>query len=128
MKSRRWIVLALVVVAFWTVACWQGRGAEDATQPSTAATKPGADANQFEGKLLIVRTDRALDEKGAYLQKVHVQTIGSETFLVGQGIALNPKWKGYEGQTIWVSVHHIEQMYEFDSLDDINKMYEKSDE
>jgi hypothetical protein len=51
------------------------------------------------------------------LQKLRVQTVGGKTFLVGKGIALSPKWKGYEGQTIWVSLHHIEQMFEFDSTD-----------
>lgn len=129
MKSQWWIgIAAPVIVACFMFTAWQGRGAEQGQGTAVDASATGTGADRFEGKHLIIRMDRALDERDAYLQKVRVQTIGGESFLVGQGISLGPKWKSYEGRTVWVSVRHIEQMYQFDSLDEINKMYEKTDE
>lgn len=125
MKSNRWIIFcALAAFTAFAFTAWHGMGAEQDNKPAATDTEP----NPYEGKFLIIRMDRALDERGAYLQRVHIQKIGGEPFLVGEGISLGPNWKRYEGRIIWVSIHHIEQMYQFDSVDDINKMYEKSDD
>jgi hypothetical protein len=126
MKSSRWIIVcALAVFTVFMFTAWHGNGAEQDDNKSTAT---GSEPNPYEGKMLVIRMDRTLDERGAYLQKVHIQKIGGETFLVGEGFSLGPKWKNYEGRIIWVSIHHIEQMYQFNNVDDINKMYEKSDD
>ena len=118
--ARKSIFIALACLAIVATVVWSGHAAGQAE-----ATDAKSDPNRFAGKFLIIRTDRNLDERGAYLKDVRVETIGGESFLVGQGIAITPEWKNYEGRKIWVSVHHIETMYEFTSVDDIKKMYEK---
>ena len=122
MRTTR-TVIGIVVIALVAAASlvWSGHAAEQNEAARTDAT------NRFAGKYMIVRTDRTLDERGAYLTDVRVETIGGESFLVGKGIALQADWKRYEGRTIWVAVRHIEQMYEFKSLEELKSLYERDD-
>lgn len=119
------LCVSAVLLSIGLIA-WQTRAADPESASGHDFTV--SDSNRFEGKFLIIRMDRSLDEKSAYLQQVHLEKIGGEPFLVGKGISLSPERKSYEGRTIWVSIHHIEQMYEFNNLEEINKMYEKKDD
>jgi hypothetical protein len=104
-----------LLAGHWTTRAAEGEGAHIGTSP-------------LAGKYLVIRMDRTLERSAAYLANADIQRIGDETFLVGKGFALRPEWKGYENQVIWISAKHIEQMYTFDSVDDVNKMYEKPQE
>ncbi len=123
MSIHRFLAAASIAAMAVAMAALSSPAAAD-----EAAGARGDEPNPFEGKYLMIRLDRALDEHAAYLKDARITKIGDDVFLAGTGFTLGAKSKWYAGRNVWLSLHHVEQMFVFDSMDEIEKMYEKDDE
>jgi hypothetical protein len=91
------------------------------------APKPQVPAEaDFKGKVLSISTDYQ-DKSGAILEEVRIRKIGERSFLVGKGVDDGrPETAIYKGRTMWISVEHVVQIAEFDSVDDVKKLVRQS--
>jgi hypothetical protein len=103
MRQHRFLALAsIAILAIVATTSGSRSAAKDDDKPQAAT------ANPFEGKYLVIRLDRALDEHAAYLKEVRIRKIGDDAFLVGTGFGLGSKSNWYVGRNIWLSLHHVE--------------------
>jgi hypothetical protein len=120
MKTNRSLLsvsFALVVA----VVLWFGLPSRPSSAaPAPKPTVPGE--ADFKGKVLNVSTDYP-DKTGAVLEQVRIRKIGERSFLVGKGVDDGrPESASYKGLTLWISVDHIVQIAEFESVDEAKKM------
>jgi hypothetical protein len=119
MNALRWITVTTVIgFACMAVVVWSSRGGEGAPVATS-------DIDRFEGKWLAVELDRALDQHTTWIHDSHVQTLGNESFLIGKSFSLTSEGKNEDGETMLVPIHHIEQIYVYDNLEQVKKIFQK---
>ena len=122
MSGARWLVAVLfVAVGVGLIATWTGRAAGQGSPAGQGS------AAELEGRYLAIETDRALDDHSTWLKNAHVQTIGGEPYLSGKSFTVTKDGKEDVGITVFVSMHHIEQIYVYESLDEVKKSYEDTE-
>ncbi len=65
--------------------------------------------------------DRALDEHPAWVHEVHLDNIGGDSFLVGRQFWVSKEGKSEDGDIMWISIHHIQHIFVYDSFDALKK-------
>jgi hypothetical protein len=117
---KRFIAIVLVLgVAIIALAVWSSRAGEPATNVAEVEGK------NLEGKFLGVDLDRALDRHASWLHNAHVQMVGGEPFLIGTAFSMTDEGKAEDHLAMYVALRHIEQIYIFETLDELKKIYEK---
>jgi hypothetical protein len=101
------------------LAVWSSRAGEPA--PIAAP----AEGKELDGKWLAVDLDRALDRHATWLHNANVRSIGGEPFVVGTAFSMNDEGKAEDHITMCIALRHIEQIYVFENLEDLKKIYGK---
>jgi hypothetical protein len=118
-------VVAVAILALTLVgAVWVSVHADDPKPKAEPAVE-----HDFGKKVVFVRTSNPkTDNFGftySYLQKAQVRRLGDRSFLVGEVAGEPGKENPYEGIRIWVPLSVVLEMSEFESLEMVQKMYEK---
>jgi len=97
--------------------------------PADTTPKPDG-VKQFGGKYLVVHTKCKPDEGNAYfaLADAELKELRGHVFLVGKIVAPTDNWKRWAGQTIWVSMDYICEVWDVNDLDKLKETFVDDDQ